>query len=98
MAEQHQNEIIEDEMVVGPSDPDPYTWVADEPRHTRSKYSGLAERPSYLFSTIEDPGRDNWEIMIPGRRSQVCQRFERWGGILDVPDSIRGAWLSVALQ
>ena len=79
MAEQHQNEIIEDEMVVGPSDPDPYAWVADEPRHTRSKYSGLAERPSYMFSTIEDPGRDNWEIMIPGRRSRVCQRFERWG-------------------
>jgi hypothetical protein len=83
MAEEHQNEIVneivEDEAAVRPSDPDLYAWVADEPRTTRSRYSGLPERPSFLFSTIEDPGRDNWEIMIPGRRSRVCQRFERWG-------------------
>jgi hypothetical protein len=83
MAEDLQNEIanevVEDEMAAGPSGPDLYAWVADEPRTTRSKYSGLPERPPYLFSTIEDPGRDNWEIMIPERRSRVCQRFERWG-------------------
>jgi hypothetical protein len=79
MAEEHPNEIIDDEPVTGPSDPDPYAWVADEPRNTPSRYSGLSERPPGIFTTLEDPGRDAWEIMIPGRRSRVCQRFERWG-------------------
>ena len=77
MAEEYPNEIVEDEPAAGPSDPDPYAWVADEPRNTRSRYSGLPERPPELFTTIEDPGRDAWEIMIPDRRSRVCQKFER---------------------
>jgi hypothetical protein len=79
MAEEHPNEIIDDEPVTGPSNPDPYAWVADEPRNTPSRYSGLSERPLGIFTTLEDSGRDAWEIMIPGRRSRVCQRFERWG-------------------
>jgi hypothetical protein len=60
MAEEHQNEIIEDEPAAGPSDPDPYAWVADEPRNTSSRYSGLPDghMPPGLFTTLEDPGRD----------------------------------------
>ena len=65
--------------MASPSDPDPYVWVADEPRTTRSRYAGLAERPPHLFSTIEDPGRDYWDIIIPGRGDRVCWQFERWG-------------------
>jgi hypothetical protein len=83
MAEEHQgeipNEIVEEQAVASPSDPDPYVWVADEPRTTRSRYAGLAERPPHLFSTIEDPGRDHWDIIIPGRGDRVCWQFERWG-------------------
>jgi hypothetical protein len=48
MAEDHQNEIanevVEAQEVASSSDPDPYMWVADEPRTTRSKYAGLAVR------------------------------------------------------
>jgi hypothetical protein len=79
MAEEHQDEIVEDEPAVGPSDPDPYAWVADEPRNTSSRYSGLSERPSGLFSTIEDPGHDDWEIMIPGGEAE-CASGSRGGG------------------
>ena len=81
MAEEYQNEIIEDEPATNPSDPDPYAWVADESRNTSSRYAGLpdGQMPPGLFTRLEDPGRDAWEIMIPGRRSRVCQRFERWG-------------------
>jgi hypothetical protein len=81
MAEEYQNEIIEEEPAAGPSDSEPYSWVADEPRNTPSRYAGLpdGEMPPGLFTGIEDPGRDSWEILIPGKSRRVCHRLERWG-------------------
>jgi hypothetical protein len=81
MVEEYHNEIVEDEPMAGPSDFDPYSWVAVEPRNTSLRYSGLpdGEMPPGLFTGIEDPGRDSWEILIPDRQRKVCHRLERWG-------------------
>jgi hypothetical protein len=54
MAEEYQNEIIEAEPMAGPSDSDPYSWVADEPRNTSLRYLGLPDgvMPPGLFTRI----------------------------------------------
>jgi hypothetical protein len=59
------------------ADTDPKDWVADEPRLTRSKFSGQpdgVEIPG-LFKVIEDPPNDNWEIIVPGKRCRVYHNF-----------------------
>jgi hypothetical protein len=78
MAEEYENEILEEEPVAGPSNPDPYYWVADEPKNTPSRYAGLpdGEMPRGLFTGIEDPGLDSWDILVPARQRWVCHRLE----------------------
>lgn len=56
---------------------DPEDWVADEPRLTRSKFSGQpdgVEIPG-LFKVIEDPPNDNWEIIVPAKRRRIFHNF-----------------------
>jgi hypothetical protein len=89
MADEYPNEIFEEEPIAGPSDPDPYYWVADEPKNlpdiigiqTPSRYSGLpdGEVPAGLFTGIEDSGRDFWEISVPGIQRRVCHKLRKWG-------------------
>jgi hypothetical protein len=83
MTEEHQNEIFEEEEpVAGPSNLDPYYWVADEPRNTPSRYADSPEDedpPAGMFTTIEDPGRDLWDIAVPGKQRRICHKLKKWG-------------------
>jgi hypothetical protein len=83
MTEEHQNEIFEEEeLVAGPSNLDPYYWVADEPRDTRSRYADSPEDedpPAGMFTTIEDPGRDLWDIAVPDKQRRICHKLKKWG-------------------
>jgi hypothetical protein len=81
MAEERSTDIPGEQPTAGSSNPDPYDWVADEPRTTPSRYAGCpdGDLPPGLFTRIEDPGHSFWDIAIPGKQRRVCHEMKAWG-------------------
>jgi hypothetical protein len=57
MAEEQPVEVLEEQPTTGPSpNVDPYLWVADEPRTTRSRFSGYPRSPVFVWFSRFVPG------------------------------------------
>ncbi|GAU18187.1 hypothetical protein TSUD_248880 [Trifolium subterraneum] len=57
-------------------DGDDYTWVADEPRTTISKFS--LNGGDGMFRTVQRPPTDDWKTCIPNTNRRICSKFQ-WG-------------------
>ncbi|MCI58283.1 hypothetical protein A2U01_0079537, partial [Trifolium medium] len=53
-----------------------YSWIADEPLHTVSTFAESEEFPEDLFTDIQTPPIEDWEVRIPGRGRRICTA---WG-------------------
>ncbi|MCI19477.1 hypothetical protein A2U01_0040633, partial [Trifolium medium] len=57
---------------------DPYSWVADEPRHTVSKYAGCEDNiPEDMFTDIQNPPLEDWEVRVPNASRRVTLDFRQ---------------------
>ncbi|MCH80195.1 hypothetical protein A2U01_0000959 [Trifolium medium] len=57
-----------------------YSWVADEPHHIVSVFVDCEGVPEDLFTEIQTPPTEDWEVRIPGNRRRICTAWG-WGTI-----------------
>ncbi|MCI66766.1 hypothetical protein A2U01_0088024, partial [Trifolium medium] len=65
-------------------DPDPSTWVAEEPLSIESRWSREFLQdgvPDDFFDDIEDAGSSNWKVVIPRPGRRICSKEYPWGSI-----------------